>query len=916
QEQDVQESVTDSSEEPADNSSESLAQADIASVADASLSVQKPRYETIFQTARRLAEERALGVPIPTTLEPNPYIVSSMASKQKERGAKGKELDLGFVPKIANSVSAHEAIIKAASAGSENENSDDDIDFEPNTSEDDDEEEILQESMEPIDEQEEVTTSPGDVDSSAAFSETNEGSVAQQDTEEDQSIEVSVIEESESESEPGSEVDVAVDSERASVSDAHQEPSVDVEDEEEDVEDEYEYDGNDSDQVTEEIASMGSDSESVQVEDDHKREHVHKAAAHRIEDTLSFSPSRSWWPFSASALFGEKKENLPNNPEEQEGQEEEDLDADSENHSVDLNRGVAESPLSSKSVATVGVQTPPSLAQTRPFVPLSFIDISASGKRFSKICSSRRRASELPNSLSQPLETSMPLDQQPKQQLHNTDKQMQKQKGTRKKEDIALQKPLITAHSLGIESKRSSKQSDALQKPRKRPMLYYGAGYGSRSVPYTINLSHSAPSGPMFAKQSEKTLLPSTESQKKGGSSSITARKILDIIGEVPPPTRSQSNADLQDVINPYELSSPYSVRMRPKTVQQRRVLVPLSARLAQASAPQASPAKQRAEAAAASTKSLMQSIQSAAPPEIKAAIGSAQKPVIPKALPKADEVSPKKAESNKRETKAIKIQSLFANAPDASTASSKPAPVFSSSAPISKSSLSKQTVDGEPNPVKAQPSSIVEPVVTPARTARAIALALSETQLPSFAFELPTTKPGLSVSFPGSVNQAVISLNVSQLPAFAFSIETSNTVPFLPNTSGGLKTQSLAPGEWKCDHCDLRNSGTVKECRVCEAPKPAWKPLLKADDGGSKTATSSWADSGFKMPALKDGEWKCSVCDITNPKSACQCRACESPKPVHKLSANTAAPVPAPVQNLWANSGFKMPALKDGEWK
>ncbi|KAJ1892501.1 hypothetical protein LPJ66_006305 [Kickxella alabastrina] len=111
-------------------------------------------------------------------------------------------------------------------------------------------------------------------------------------------------------------------------------------------------------------------------------------------------------------------------------------------------------------------------------------------------------------------------------------------------------------------------------------------------------------------------------------------------------------------------------------------------------------------------------------------------------------------------------------------------------------------------------------------------------------------------------------------------------------------------------------------------------------------------------MPTLKDGEWKCTVCDIKNSKDVFKCAACESPKPASASTAasavTSAAPAPAAVQlsadlakqnagsvdvsqlpvfsfdldvlkkpaapfapaavpNLWAQSGFKMPALKDG---
>ncbi|KAJ1877069.1 E3 SUMO-protein ligase RanBP2, partial [Coemansia sp. RSA 486] len=896
---DTLEPVDEASEKSLEDLAPSLAQTNDTPVQDASVVEQKPKYESIFQTARRLAEERVRGVAIPSTLQPNPYIVSSTANKHKSSD-KGKELDIaGTVPKLAASVSAHEAIIKAAGAGLEIESSDDDQDFEPNTSEDDDEEEILQEHMEPIDEQEEVTTLADDVDSPAAFSEANESS-ARQDVEEDLSIEVSVVEESESNS------DVAADSERVYVVeeavvaeddvahnpetslDAVQEPAAESD---EDVGDEH--DGDDSDQVTEEIAYMGSDNEFSNANDEH-RDLVHNAgnvSSHPHPEQFS-SPSRSWWPFSTSALFGDDNGPLPR-PVERSA---EDIDVDSENISVDLNRSAGQSPRSPKSMVAVGVQTPPSPASHRPFVPLSFIDISASGKRFSRIRSSRSHTSELPHALSQPLESSLPLQQhEHEQSVADKLKEMRNE---------AVSKPSITAQSLGLESKRGYKQMGA-QKPRKRPMLYYGAGYGSRSVPYTINLSKSAPSGPMFAKQPEKTLQPAAESQKKG---SITAQKILDIIGGVPPPVRSHSTADPQDVINPYELSSPYSVRMHPKTVQRRRVLVPLSARLAQASTPQASPAKKRADAVAASAKSLVHSIQSAAPPEIKASLKSVQKPA-PAASPVAGGLVSKKVEP-KEKPKTMKIPSLFASSPD-TPAASKPSAVSSTPTPAAKPCLPKQAVDDTPKQTKKQAPCVVEPA-TPARAARAAALATSEAQLPVFAFSLSVIKPA-STSI-GAAKQNAISLSESQLPVFAFSVDTSTT-PFLSGMPGRLQTQPLAPGEWKCDLCELRNPKTAVECNVCEAPRPVPKPTLKAAVS-SKTATSSWADSGFKVPELKDGQWKCGVCDITNPKSVSQCRACESLKPSTVSAASVPAPAPVPVPNLWAESGFKMPSLNDDQWK
>ncbi|KAJ1932295.1 E3 SUMO-protein ligase RanBP2 [Kickxella alabastrina] len=173
----------------------------------------------------------------------------------------------------------------------------------------------------------------------------------------------------------------------------------------------------------------------------------------------------------------------------------------------------------------------------------------------------------------------------------------------------------------------------------------------------------------------------------------------------------------------------------------------------------------------------------------------------------------------------------------------------------------------------------------------------------------------------------------------------------------------TLKDGEWKCTVCDIKNKD-VSKCAACESPKPApasaAAPAITSAAPAPAAAPNLWAQSGFKMPTLKDGEWKCTVCDIKN-KDVSKCAACESPKPASESAAasaiTSAAPAlaavqssvdlakqnagsvdvsqlpvfsfdldvlkkpaapfaPAAVPNMWAQSGFKMPALKDGEWK
>ncbi|KAJ1677782.1 hypothetical protein EV182_005449, partial [Spiromyces aspiralis] len=66
-----------------------------------------------------------------------------------------------------------------------------------------------------------------------------------------------------------------------------------------------------------------------------------------------------------------------------------------------------------------------------------------------------------------------------------------------------------------------------------------------------------------------------SESHDDNSPQNVTARKILDIINELPPITsQSAGSGEASAFPNPYELSSPYSVRIKPKATPQRKRLL------------------------------------------------------------------------------------------------------------------------------------------------------------------------------------------------------------------------------------------------------------------------------------------------------------------------------------------------------
>ncbi|KAJ2383064.1 hypothetical protein GGI05_005441, partial [Coemansia sp. RSA 2603] len=659
--------------------------------------------------------------------------------------------------------------------------------------------------MEPIDGHEEVTTSTEDVglpEEPDEHTESQNGDEIEASND-SESVQVSIIDEpvsDESDAVFPVEVDEPQDSseetEPPAVLDGSDEVDVVVSDSDK------EDDGFESDQMTEEIASMASDNEAD----------VQGISEDNVDAIPVSTPMRNWWPFGGGrSLFStpHTKSAQKTQPSHQNQQEQEQLrkhqaehssDEDTENRPVSSRRRLSETPKTLKNTVAVGVQTPQSFIRPQKFVPLSFVDIAESGNRLNRAYSSHETASDIRSSVD--LEPSS----QPIERPADTEK-------------MHVSKPQISAASLGIESRRSAKFAAAARRASKKAGVYYGVGYGSNSSPYSFNMSQSAPAGPMFTTQPASTSSSLTEVQKK---SSITAQKILSIISDVAPPARSHATADAQDIINPYELSSPHPTRMRPKPIQQRRVLVPLSARLAKTSSAEgvASPAKSRVEADAASARALVESIESAAPPEIKARLGSAapkpsaiESASVSASTAVAGNTPQKQATSTKagvektasksavEETKApsFKIASLFGMAPEAPTPAKKqsvvppvvPAPVSTlASTPTVKPApvpVSDPAVFTAPAAVTttarietpSKPPVVVAESTSPANSARANALALSRMQLPSFDFSLPESTPSSQSTL--TVQKQVSELDSSLLPVFVFSIATDSAA----NSSG-----------------------------------------------------------------------------------------------------------------------------------
>ncbi|KAJ2729564.1 hypothetical protein IW152_005582, partial [Coemansia sp. BCRC 34962] len=971
--------------------------------------VGQSSYESVFATARKLAERRATDIVV-----------------AEEASSKGKEPDRSLSVATFDDDDEDE---------DEDEDEEDDNDFEPRDAEDeDDEEEVLQLDMEPIDEAEEVTSpaasanEQSSIATSSAASPSNSQAIAparlspSPESElaselsvatdaSDQSIELSVVEESSGdeldstsesdqdqtqedkedevalpayieepveseateESEPESEqVEVVVED-----LDEDEEGSADLGDQ--DVLEETDEVGvssvgdasdvgsseGDSDQMTEEITTMSSEenegafeaeaeaepevsvSEAVETEtEESTTESTDSVAAVSAGESAPLFSPRSWWPFGGRSLLSGLGSAQKGHPRERPQAVHEAASESDDSSRMKPTKRKPEEQLAvddSRAQACLAplYQGPPTFAKRRlfqrpaygrnasPYVPLSFIDVSNngaadalgkrvrgtehSGLRNSATAANRRHTSNAiepaatPSELSKVAASYEPLSTTPK------------------RAKTATATPAITAASLGLEARRSVARGRC-QQLRKLTSVYYGSGYGSHSVPYTLNVSLSAPKAISTAESTQTVSAQAANpvgdvAGPRGGS--ITAQTILDIISEVPP-ICSLASMDSRDIINPYELSSPYSVRMCPATAQRRRVLVPLSTRLSQSSATVSTKAAAQHTDNSSSTRAVIESIQSAAPPEVQAGLGSAlkaiqpnrqtQKRFLPPPLPtKKPTTVPSPSVNKSAGAAVVPSQSPGVASPSSLTktlsstspsslaarlaAKGLPAPkpldqLAKDSAAESASLAPKQALSFDAPKSLPKATGVEDKASTPPPLP---AKALFSTPPPTLAakpVEVPPPKAPETVAAPAArqmPNATTTALATSelQLPVFSFAL------PAMSESVGSAAAKQKA-----------------KSLGASQLPAFAFTLDVKAMPAKGLSQLSSRVAP--PLAQAKTGEWTCDVCDLKSPLSATQCIVCDAARPTSKAAA---APSVPPTANLWANSGLNPVAPADGKW-
>ncbi|KAJ2742771.1 hypothetical protein GGI20_004248 [Coemansia sp. BCRC 34301] len=714
--------------------------------------------------------------------------------------------------------------------------------------------------------------------------------------------------------------------------------------------------GDESDQMTEEIATMSSEEElsDAEAEAEPELEPAEPEVVPEVEPTTAkandsalMSPSRSWWPFSGRSLFNGQDKSQNDQPVREKRETAHESGSSDSSYPEPTKRNFdSYTPAPSSHVHSVYArhrlsQRTGSVQAASPYVPASFIDFSKSamtsmgkrmrsversGLRHSAFLANRRHTASVavPAVEKPPLASDLaPLPTPLNRVAVSGPKRMH----------TAAETPTVTAASLGLEARRSISRGQALQQ-RRQTSLYYGSGYGSHSAPYAFNIAHGAPEAAVSS-----TRLAQTKSAQEispgddvagAKSGSITAQKILDIISEVPP-ARSQASLDPHGVVNPYELSSPYSVRMRPATTQRRRVLVPLSLRLSQSSsADSAKTVTHNTDNSSNSNSNsaILDSIQLAAPPEVQAELESTgvlkaiqtnrqtPKRYLPPPLPTKRPANAPSPTAKKGAVTAVASQSPGVASPKSITktlSSTSPSSLAArlaakgQPAPTPLDQLAKSSTAAEPvaQPPK-QPFSLGVPKLVPKTAAFDKA---SSTPPPPVRAQSSTPKPAVpsaplvaksAEAQPAKVLEAVaapadrpapratataLATSEMQLPVFSF---------VLPKTTTTVRSRAA--------------KRKAEELSVSQLPTFAFTLEATKARGASRPSSKP-----APTPALeKAADWTCDVCDLKSPLSATQCIVCEAPKPAPAL-AN--APSTLPAANSWASSGFTPSAPKDGEW-
>ncbi|KAJ1916529.1 hypothetical protein H4219_003744 [Mycoemilia scoparia] len=119
------------------------------------------------------------------------------------------------------------------------------------------------------------------------------------------------------------------------------------------------------------------------------------------------------------------------------------------------------------------------------------------------------------------------------------------------------------------------------RRKRRASTAYYGTGYTSRSAPYRSSTISSSSLRPTLSESNTGShhSVPAVAAAhidvEDNAESSITARKILDIISELPPVGSAASSSQrtpAKSVVNPYELSSPYKVKLGSQPTPQKQL--------------------------------------------------------------------------------------------------------------------------------------------------------------------------------------------------------------------------------------------------------------------------------------------------------------------------------------------------------
>ncbi|ORX73242.1 hypothetical protein DL89DRAFT_90263 [Linderina pennispora] len=174
-------------------------------------------------------------------------------------------------------------------------------------------------------------------------------------------------------------------------------------------------------------------------------------------------------------------------------------------------------------------------------------------------------------------------------------------------------------------------------------------------------------------------------------------------------------------------------------------------------------------------------------------------------------------------------------------------------------------------------------------------ALTAGQSQLPQFSFTLQV--PELAKT---PVKRKISQMDASELPAFDFTLGVKRQAVDPPKSTAATATPPVQDpwnqpaaaksNQWKCSICDCVSPDSADKCIVCEGPKPTSAPAAKTLPASVENPVQ---DLWSQPAAVKNGQWKCSVCDLLSPDSADKCTVCEAPKPGPTPVAPTPAPAP-----------------------